>query len=378
MSEVMLYASANNRQIKKGGADWDTPHDAASGDEILDNYETPYWLVGGGARLVATYSIYRGYLTFDASAYIGATINTITLDIYPKTVYQTSSEAYPNIQITEGVQSSPVTLANYGDQLAYTTVWGEARYDSLVIDQYSPITFGSTGITAVQAILNSDGIIKLCIRAELDVADQVPPLGTNWSQFHSAQKGGDYRPRLTLGYTQAVYPTESITRVTSLIHRYDRGVYNLIAGLGEVTADFGVPEIDPGKEGRKSYEPKVERFAPVKVGRGVPTEPVEPPKVGRFEPTKVGRVELEPKVGRVVPPEEPSILKAGRGVPTPTPVEEPRRPAREPVPLYDIPLLMKPAVTTTQRLWRGITPWEEEAGETFPSAVGDLWRKLFG
>ena len=41
-----------------------------------------------------------------------------------------------------------------------------------------------------------------------------------------------------------VFPTDAITRVTNLIHRYNRdeGVYTLELSLGEVTTDFGLPE----------------------------------------------------------------------------------------------------------------------------------------
>lgn len=41
-----------------------------------------------------------------------------------------------------------------------------------------------------------------------------------------------------------VFPAEAITRVTNLIHRYNRkeGVYTLEMALGEVTSDFGLPE----------------------------------------------------------------------------------------------------------------------------------------
>ncbi|KKL51439.1 hypothetical protein LCGC14_2295470, partial [marine sediment metagenome] len=41
-----------------------------------------------------------------------------------------------------------------------------------------------------------------------------------------------------------VYPSQAITRVTNLIHRYNRkeGVYTLELALGEVTSDFGLPE----------------------------------------------------------------------------------------------------------------------------------------
>lgn len=40
----------------------------------------------------------------------------------------------------------------------------------------------------------------------------------------------------------STFPSDAITRVTSLIHRFDRGTYTLEMGLGEVIADFGLPE----------------------------------------------------------------------------------------------------------------------------------------
>lgn len=51
----------------------------------------------------------------------------------------------------------------------------------------------------------------------------------------------------------AIYPSDAVTRVTSIIHRYDRGVYNMELGLGDVVSDFGIPRVDTGAE--KSYEP---------------------------------------------------------------------------------------------------------------------------
>ncbi len=53
-----------------------------------------------------------------------------------------------------------------------------------------------------------------------------------------------------------VYPSNVLTRVTGIIHRYDRGVYSVELTLGDVTSDFGVPEVDT--EVKKSYEPKDE------------------------------------------------------------------------------------------------------------------------
>lgn len=56
-----------------------------------------------------------------------------------------------------------------------------------------------------------------------------------------------YRPTLVITYTPyEVYPTDGITRVTQLIHRYNRatGEYNLEMQLGEVDVDIGLPYVE--------------------------------------------------------------------------------------------------------------------------------------
>ena len=47
----------------------------------------------------------------------------------------------------------------------------------------------------------------------------------------------------TLNFTTLgkIYPTEAITRVTNMIHRWSPGNYTLEMALGEVTSDFGLP-----------------------------------------------------------------------------------------------------------------------------------------
>ncbi len=66
----------------------------------------------------------------------------------------------------------------------------------------------------------------------------------------------------------AIFPTETITRVTNLIHRYNRkgGVYTLEMALGEVTSDFGLPQwlskpmaSAPVKRGEKEVQQEVTR-----------------------------------------------------------------------------------------------------------------------
>ncbi len=68
----------------------------------------------------------------------------------------------------------------------------------------------------------------------------------SWEQSADSALVTGYTENMSLfkadaGYV-ATYPTVATTRVTSIIHRFDRGIYNMVLGLGEVVADFGIPE----------------------------------------------------------------------------------------------------------------------------------------
>ena len=68
------------------------------------------------------------------------------------------------------------------------------------------------------------------------------------------------------------FPTDPITRVTSLTHRYDRGTFTLEINLGEVVADFGLPEWESKP---KTGIPKEEEPFP----EGATEEVEAPPKI---------------------------------------------------------------------------------------------------
>lgn len=75
-----------------------------------------------------------------------------------------------------------------------------------------------------------------------------------------------YYERCSFVYVQVTtssfaYPTKAITRVTGLIHRYDRGNYSLEAILGSLTTDFAVPGVDSGAP--KSYISKESEYASI-------------------------------------------------------------------------------------------------------------------
>lgn len=84
----------------------------------------------------------------------------------------------------------------------------------------------------------------------------------------------------------AIYPSDPVARVTSIIHRYDRGVYNMELGLGDVISDFGIPGVDSFT--RKSYEPKVSY-----------PEMVEQTGLTAQQIAKLGRESADIRMGRI-------------------------------------------------------------------------------
>jgi len=142
--------------------------------------------------------------------------------------------------------------------------------------------------TAGLAAISKTGITKLGTReVTFDVGGTVP----TWSsgQFTTirvwtAEKLTTYRPKLTVVYRGggggetggSIFPTDPQTRVTSLVHRSDRGTYTLEINLGEVVADFGLPEWASKPQTALPEEP----VAPV-----APIAPVTPMPLAHIAPT---------------------------------------------------------------------------------------------
>lgn len=81
------------------------------------------------------------------------------------------------------------------------------------------------------------------------------------------------------GIGARVYPTDPTTRVTSIIHRYDRGVYNTELLFGDVISDFSIPNVDSTTT--KAYQnkeelDKINNALPQNIPVPTPTTPVQP------------------------------------------------------------------------------------------------------
>ncbi len=156
------------------------------------------------------------------------------------------------------------------------------------------------------------------------------------------------------------WPSDEIVRITNIIHRYNRDeqVYELELALGEVSSDFGRPQWLSRARPTIPETAKDVRAVPSAEGfEFLPKGPTEPSAEGFefLQPSAEGFEFLKP-----VSPTIREEIRAGyaRGV------ERSRR-----------------IEVAVGKVWRAVTPWREEAGETFGSEIMERFRtvsKFFG
>lgn len=191
-----FVAMENNRTLYQTSAIWAVAHDAAIG-LILPNYDDPWCLIFAGDVLTATFWIYRAALSFDTS--LLTTEREIAGAYLSLFITETSlgDLGYPYLYITQGVQNSPVTPANYGDQLPLPAIGGQIRLDSLIPNQYNNIPLNDVGL----AWILNNGITRFSLRGQKDIENRDSiAVYSNHCKFYSAQKGTGYRPLLTVCY----------------------------------------------------------------------------------------------------------------------------------------------------------------------------------
>ena len=130
-----------------------------------------------------------------------------------------------------------------------------------------------------------------------------------------------------------VFPTQAITRVTNMIHRYVRanGLFTLEIQLGEVTTDFGIPQW------LSEPQPAIAKTEEEKFKEGIPTEVIDPiPKPVTPKPT-IPPLPRDPELGPPVekpgqvPRLEPkeTLPRLLRPFPELPPIEKPGQVAKE-------------------------------------------------
>jgi len=280
-------------------------------------------------------------LFFDTSALSSsATVSAAKLRLY---VYNIGG-AGKEIRIAEGLQAGePVVTTDYGALKAASVSGGALNLSSMVDDQYNDIDLNAAGI----AWLNAGGVTKLALRGEVD-QDNENPVGTynSYIWFYSPYYT-DREPQLIVTYSMQ-YPSDTLARVSSIRHICRPGFYRMQVGLGDIGFDIDVAEATV----RKALDTAKE------------TEEAPP------EPSPAKPPEAAPTPPAPEPPTPPSYWGAGPVSEIPGIEEYRERKRRE-----------EAAAPEQPSLWSRITPWREEAGETFGGEVMERFesmKKWFG
>ncbi|MDD5263510.1 MAG: hypothetical protein PHU43_01580 [Candidatus Bipolaricaulis sp.] len=143
-------------------------------------------------------NLHRPFIYFDTTDVPGAaSITTATVRLYlepgldiPATghdvVLFNGQPAYPSDPLAVGDFNRTLYASGGADNI---TIWGG-------MSGLQTFTFNATGR---ETWITKGGITKLCLRSEFDVSPTIPNAGM-LLRFYSAEKGGAYRPVLTLTY----------------------------------------------------------------------------------------------------------------------------------------------------------------------------------
>ena len=149
-----------------------------------------------GQLFDATYYITKGYLFFDTSIIpINAKITSAILSIF---VAGDLSETDFYIVIQDGQPNyphSPLQGIDY-NRIHYINNGGQVSTVGISTIAYTNIPLNSNGKNWV----NQGGMTKFCLRSSREIAGIVPT-GNEWIAMWASEKGGNYRPKLTITYT---------------------------------------------------------------------------------------------------------------------------------------------------------------------------------
>ncbi|MBA7707830.1 hypothetical protein ES703_116713 [subsurface metagenome] len=195
----VFFALPNNRTIQSRHVAWGT---CWAGNElrVLTSYGDPLYRIDAYAFLTVRYGIRRAFLTFDTTT-MPDTAKIQSAQLLPFIFYhkKTSSVVYPYIQINPGHQSDPVVISDWYAQNPDYAVLGQIHLDNIVNGQYNPIDLNAEGLIHISTALPT----RYCLRSQLDLENQSPPLGENSIAFYSEQKGAGTYPTLKVYYYPA-------------------------------------------------------------------------------------------------------------------------------------------------------------------------------
>ena len=194
--KYQLFFPTNNRTVRSNDVVWGI---CWAGDDliVMPYHVAPNYHVRAAAALTVSYWIWRAFLTFDTSS-LPSSFQPVEarLMIAVKASTCTSSIANPYLQLTPGHQSDPVVIDDFNVQNPETEVLGQIDYRDCAPPGAKLIYLNQAGLDHINPL----GLTKYCLRAQLDVENQTPPLGANSATWWSLEKGPGYRPYLRIDY----------------------------------------------------------------------------------------------------------------------------------------------------------------------------------
>lgn len=152
------------------------------------------------------YMLRRSIILFDISSLGAIEVRKATISLYGNDKNDTLGIS-PTINIFESNPASNTDLVNADyTTLGDTPLAAAISYSAFSTTSYNDFTLNAASRALIQVASKGDGIVKLGVReASYDAPNNAPgwhdltnPIAT--FEFWSADKGGDYRPKLTLEY----------------------------------------------------------------------------------------------------------------------------------------------------------------------------------
>ena len=285
-------------------------------------------------------------------------------------------------------EASPCDSAGY--PLAIQGIEIATLYADLVDTDYAWY-----GLNILPEYIPTDRYTKIALVNKNDVVG-TPPNGTYPArEFLDIELASPYRPQLilTLG---SIYPTDPTTRVSSIVHRYNRaaGQYQLEVALGEVDVNVAIPYAEVGARSssiKKEEEVKrdAEKALEERINRQIEEEwrlkALEAEAYRRKYPGAQWYGPQGPRFVETV--SHPLGFEAQRDVIEKAKAREEARWAKHEARLRELgitprigpptPAPPTPAPKPSEpSLWQKITPWKEEAGETLVSEAKERVEEL--
>jgi hypothetical protein len=333
MATEVTKIALQARSIQSNSSDWNSVRNG--GNLVFVEYVPPSNAVGVRAAVTASYWIFRGFLYFDlTNIQAGSRIpGTCSLKLWG--IYTSGNPAPEYVMVQKGYQTYPLLTSDYGgSQTNEASDYAHVLNGVWAIGSYNTFTLNAAGIAYVESCFG--GYCKLCIRQRIDFENANPG-----GSYECNARGYDHTEsgkQAVLVFTpyKASYPGESLTRASAIRHVYRPGSYRAEVTLGGCSSTISVTE----------HELML-----------IDNKPVEVPKKSVEEVKEVVKqVQLEPWKNPPIVPNSDKITMP------------------QPYPGY--PDTKKKSIVS--KVWQQITPWNEAAGETFPSEVAERKNALTG